>query len=98
MAATAFGSLPPSRRCFACLLVIRYGYRVDSVITRVVNPPPASISWLVTVVYDAGAFGVTAVLVVLALVARRFEVARDIGLSVIGTGRGVRALGPRVGL
>ena len=47
-----------------CLLIIRYGYRVDSVITRVVNPPPASISWLVTLVYDAGAFGVTAVLVV----------------------------------
>ena len=69
-----------------CVLIIRYGYRVDSVITRVVNPPPASISWLVTLVYDAGAFGVTAVLVVLALIARRFEVARDIGLSVIGTG------------
>ena len=68
-----------------CLLIIRYGYRVDRVITRVVNPPPASISWLVTVVYDAGAFGVTAVLVVLALLARRLEVARDIALSVIGS-------------
>jgi len=68
-----------------CLLIIRYGYRVDRAITRVVNPPPASISWLVTVVYDAGAFGVTAVLVALALVARRLEVARDIALSVIGT-------------
>lgn len=68
-----------------CLLIIRYGYRVDRAITRVVNPPPASISWLVTVVYDAGAFGVTAVLVVLALVARRLEVARDIALSVIGS-------------
>jgi len=69
-----------------CLLMIRYGYRVDRVITQVVHPPPASISWLVTLVYDAGAFGVTAVLVVLAIVARRLEVARDIGLSVIGTG------------
>ena len=68
-----------------CLLIIRYGYRVDRAITRVVNPPPASISWLVTVVYDAGAFGVTAVLVVLALLARRLEVARDIALSVIGS-------------
>ena len=66
-----------------CLLIIRYGYRVDRAITRVVYPPPASISWLVTVVYDAGAFGVTAVLVVLALLARRLEVARDIALSVI---------------
>ncbi len=68
-----------------CLLIIRYGYRVDRVIAQVVHPPPASISWLVTLVYDAGAFGVTAVLVVLAVVARRLEVARDIGLSVIGT-------------
>ena len=68
---------------FVCLLIIRYGYRVDRAITRVVYPPPASISWLVTVVYDAGAFGVTAVLVVLALLARRLEVARDIALSVI---------------
>jgi uncharacterized membrane protein YbhN (UPF0104 family) len=69
-----------------CLLIIRYGYRVDRAITRVVYPPPASISWLVTVVYDAGAFGVTAVLVVLALLARRLEVARDIALSVIVSG------------
>jgi uncharacterized membrane protein YbhN (UPF0104 family) len=68
-----------------CLLIIRYGYRVDRVITRVVYPPPASISWLVTVVYDAGAFGITAMIVVLALLARRLEVARDIALSVIGT-------------
>ena len=67
----------------ACLLIIRYGYRVDRAITRVVYPPPASVSWLVTVVYDAGAFGVTAVLVVLALLARRLEVARDIALSVL---------------
>ena len=85
-AATACGWLLPSLALLVCILMIRYGYRVDRVVTRVVNPPPASISWLVTVVYDAGAFGVTAVLVVLALVARRFEVARDIGLSVIGTG------------
>jgi uncharacterized membrane protein YbhN (UPF0104 family) len=42
------------------------------------------VSWLVTVTYDAGAFGVTALLVALAVLARRWEVARDIGLSVIG--------------
>jgi uncharacterized membrane protein YbhN (UPF0104 family) len=68
-----------------CVLIIHYGYRVDRVITRVVNPPPSAISWLVTVVYDAGSFGVTAALIVLALLARRWVVARDIGLSVAGT-------------
>jgi uncharacterized membrane protein YbhN (UPF0104 family) len=68
-----------------CVLIIHYGYRVDRSITRVLNPPPSSISWLVTVVYDAGSFGVTAALIVLALLARRWVVARDIGLSVAGT-------------
>jgi uncharacterized membrane protein YbhN (UPF0104 family) len=42
------------------------------------------VSWLVTTTYDVGAFGVTALLVALAVLARRWEVARDIGLSVIG--------------
>jgi uncharacterized membrane protein YbhN (UPF0104 family) len=68
-----------------CVLIIHYGFRVDRTITRVINPPPSSISWLVTVVYDAGSFGVTAALVALALLARRWVVARDIGLSVAGT-------------
>ena len=68
-----------------CVLIIHYGYRVDRTITRVVNPPPSSISWLVTVVYDAGSFGATAALIVLALLARRWVVARDIGVSVAGT-------------
>ncbi|HEY4464346.1 MAG TPA: lysylphosphatidylglycerol synthase transmembrane domain-containing protein, partial [Streptosporangiaceae bacterium] len=68
-----------------CLLVIRYDSRVDRAITQVIHPPPWSITWLVTVVYQAGSFGVVAVLVVLALVARRWEIARDIGLSAAGT-------------
>jgi uncharacterized membrane protein YbhN (UPF0104 family) len=68
-----------------CVLVIHYGFRVDRTITRVLNPPPSAISWLVTLVYDAGSFGVTAALIVLALLARRWVVARDIGLSVAGT-------------
>jgi len=68
-----------------CLLVIRYDSRVDRAITQVIHPPPWSITWLVTVVYQAGSFGVVVFLVGLALVARRWEVARDIGLSAVGT-------------
>src|SRR6185437_1291317 len=49
---------------FCCVLVIHYGFRVDRTITRVVNPPPISLSWLITTVYDAGAFGVAGLLVV----------------------------------
>jgi hypothetical protein len=68
-----------------CLLVIRYDSRIDRAITQVIHPPPWSITWLVTVVYQAGSFGVVVVLAGLALVARRWEIARDIGLSAAGT-------------
>jgi glycosyltransferase 2 family protein len=68
-----------------CLLVIRYDSRIDRAIAQVIHPPPWSITWLVTVVYQAGSVGVVVVLVGLALVARRWEIARDIGLSAAGT-------------
>src|SRR6516225_6902042 len=68
-----------------CLLVIHFDSRVDRAIAQVIHPPPWSITWLVTVVYQAGSFGVVIVLVAMALVARRWEVARDIGLSAAGT-------------
>ncbi len=68
-----------------CLLVIRFNSRIDQAIVQVINPPPRSITWLVTVVYQAGSLGVAIVLVALALVARRWEIARDIALSVAGT-------------
>ena len=68
-----------------CLLVIRYDSRVDRAITQVIHPPPRSITWLVTVVYQAGSLGVVVTLAGLALLARRWEIARDIGLSAAGT-------------
>ena len=68
-----------------CLLVIRYDSRIDRAIAQVIHPPPWSITWLVTVVYQAGSIGIAVVLVGLALLARRWEVARDIGLSAAGT-------------
>ena len=49
-----------------CLLVIRYDSRIDRAITQVIQPPPRSITWLVTVVYQAGSFGVVVVLAGLA--------------------------------
>ena len=68
-----------------CVLIIRYDSRIDRAVIQVIHPPPRSITWLVTVVYDAGAFGVTIVLVLLVLLARRWVVARDIALSAAGT-------------
>jgi hypothetical protein len=67
-----------------CLLVIRYDSRVDRAIVQVIHPPPWSITWLVTVVYEAGSLGVVIVLVALALIARRWLIARDIALSAAG--------------
>ena len=46
-----------------CVLVIHYDSRIDRAIVQVIHPPPRSITWLVTVVYDAGSFGVAIVLV-----------------------------------
>ena len=36
-----------------CLLVIRYDSRIDRAIIQVIHPPPWSITWLVTLVYEA---------------------------------------------
>jgi uncharacterized protein (TIRG00374 family) len=69
----------------SCILVIRYNSRIDQAIVQVIHPPPRSITWLVTVVYDVGAFGVAIVLVALAVIARRWVIARDLALSAAGT-------------
>ena len=66
-----------------CVLVIRYDSRIDQAIVQVIHPPPRSITWLVTVVYQAGSLGIAIVLVALALIARRWDVARDIGSSAV---------------
>ena len=68
-----------------CVLVIRYDSRVDRAVVAVIHPPPRSITWLVTVVYQAGSYGIGIFLVLLAVIARRWEVARDIAASAVGT-------------
>ena len=67
-----------------CVLIIHYNSRMDQAIVQVIHPPPRSITWLVTVVYQAGSIGVVVVLVGLALVARRWVIARDLALSAAG--------------
>ena len=59
-----------------CVFVIRFNSRLDQAIVQVIYPPPRSITWLVTVVYQAGSYGVVTVLVALALITRRWEIAR----------------------
>jgi glycosyltransferase 2 family protein len=67
-----------------CVLIIHVNSRIDQAIIQVIHPPPRSITWLVTVVYQVGSFGILITLVALALIARRWEVARDIALSAAG--------------
>jgi len=68
-----------------CLLVIHYNSRIDRAIVAVLNPPPRSITWLVTVVYQAGSFGVVALVVLIALAARRWVIVRDVAVSAAVT-------------
>jgi hypothetical protein len=67
-----------------CLLLIRFDSRMDRAIIVVIHPPPWSIDWLVTVIYQAGSFGVVLVLVTPAVVAQRWEIAQDIAVSAAG--------------
>ncbi|HEV2451322.1 MAG TPA: hypothetical protein VGS62_05305, partial [Streptosporangiaceae bacterium] len=84
-----------------CVLLIRYDSRMDRAIVNVVHPPPRSITWLVTVLYQAGSFGVVIVLAGLALIARRWVIARDIALAATiaagASGALILALGSRGG-
>ena len=64
-----------------CVLVIQHNSLIDRAVAQVIHPPPWSITWLVTVVYEAGSLGVVIVAAALALLARRWEMARDILLS-----------------
>jgi len=64
-----------------CVLIIRHNSLIDRGVAGVIHPPPWSITWLVTVVYQAGSIGVLVIPVALALLARRWEMTRDILLS-----------------
>ena len=64
-----------------CLLIIHYNSRIDRAIVAVISPPPRSITWLVTVVYQAGSLGVVALVVLIAVAARRWVIVRDIAVS-----------------
>ena len=66
------------------MAAIRNGSHFDRTVLQVLYPVPHSISWLVTVVYDAGSLGVAALLVVIALLARRWVIARDLVLGAAG--------------
>jgi hypothetical protein len=68
-----------------CVAAIGYSSHVDRVVSNTLHPPPRGISWLITVVYDAGSFGITGLLVLAAVATRRWTVARDLAAAAAGS-------------
>jgi uncharacterized membrane protein YbhN (UPF0104 family) len=89
----------------ACWVVKLKGAGFERAVLGFVTPPPGAVHWLVTLVFLLGSFGLIVVLGVLALVAHRPAMARDVGVAgfaawglsylievLVGTGGG--GLGP----
>jgi len=67
-----------------CWLATRVNSSGERTIVHALTPPPDGIRWLVDSVWWIGSFGLIAVVVILALVSRRWSVIRDCLLSGFG--------------
>ena len=67
------------------VLVLRSNSHPEDVITHVLSPPPYGIRWLVTLFWIGGSFGTIAFLLVIASLAKRWMVVRDLAASAVGT-------------
>jgi undecaprenyl-diphosphatase len=67
------------------VLVLRSNSHPEGVITHVLSPPPYGIRWLVTLVWIGGSFGTIAFLLLIAGLANRWMVVRDLAASAAGT-------------
>jgi uncharacterized membrane protein YbhN (UPF0104 family)/tRNA A-37 threonylcarbamoyl transferase component Bud32 len=67
-----------------CWVVVRAGSHTEHAITELLHSAPNGVSWLVTTVWWAGTVGVLAVLVVVALLSRRWQVIRDALAAGVG--------------
>ncbi len=64
-----------------CWLAVKASSHTEHAIAKFLAPPPNGVSWLVTTVWWGGTAGVIAVLAVLALFTRRWQVIRDVLFS-----------------
>jgi uncharacterized membrane protein YbhN (UPF0104 family) len=60
-----------------CWLAVKASSHTEHAVAKFLSPPPNGVSWLVTTVWWGGTAGVIAVLAVLALFTRRWQVVRD---------------------
>jgi undecaprenyl-diphosphatase len=67
------------------VLVLRSNSHPEDVITHVLSPPPFGVRWLVTLFWIGGSFGTIAFLVVVAALAKRWLVVRDLAAAAAGT-------------
>jgi len=66
----------------AVTLLMRQGLDVEGDVAQALSPPPDTIRWLVTALWFLGSIGATVVVVVVALVARRFRLALELAVAV----------------
>ena len=65
--------------------VLRSNSHPEDVLTHVLSPPPQGVKWLVDVFWIGGSFGTIALLALLAALARRWNVLRDLVVTAGGT-------------
>ena len=82
-------------------LILQAGPHFESAVIGFVSPPPRGVKWLVTTVWLLSSFGLIVVIVLVALLARRKAMARDVvlaGLAAWGLAYLLdRSLGPNPG-
>ena len=66
---------------FLCWLFTHANSNAEHHIATALGSPPQGIKWLITTIWWVASFGVIALIVILALVSRRWSAIRDIGLS-----------------
>ncbi len=65
--------------------MLRSNSHPEDVVAHVLSPPPQGVRWLVDVFWIGGTFGTIALLVLLAALARRWNVVRDLVSAAAGT-------------
>ena len=67
------------------ILVVRANAHSEVVVEKALSPPPNGVRWLVDVFWVAGSFGTVAVLLLLAALAKRWTVLRDLAVAAAGS-------------
>jgi uncharacterized membrane protein YbhN (UPF0104 family) len=67
------------------VLILRSNSHPEDVITHVLSPPPYGVRWLVTLFWIGGSFGTIAFLLVIASLAKRWMIVRDLAATAVGT-------------